>query len=40
MKILNGEFHNIGSVQKPRTRWKDIVQRDAPQVLGLWGWRR
>ena len=35
MKIINGEFHNIGSVGKPRTRWKDVVQRDAPQVLGI-----
>jgi hypothetical protein len=35
MKILNGEFHNTGSVGKPRTRGKDIVQRDALQGLGM-----
>jgi hypothetical protein len=35
MKILNGVFHNIRSVRKPRRRRKDIVQRDALQVLGI-----
>jgi hypothetical protein len=35
MKILNGEFHNTGSVGKPRTRGKDIVQRDEMQGLGI-----
>jgi len=24
MKILNGEFHNIESVGKPRTRWRTL----------------
>ena len=27
------------SVEERRTRWEDIVQRDALQILGLWGWR-
>ena len=24
----------------PRTRWADVVQRDALQLLGVRGWRR
>jgi len=24
----------------PRTRWTDVVQRDALQLLGIRGWRR
>jgi hypothetical protein len=39
-KILNVKFHNIRSTGKPRTRWEDVVQRNAPQVLGILGWRR
>jgi len=27
-------------VGRPRTRWADVVQRDALQLLGLRGWRR
>jgi len=26
-------------VERPRTRWADVVQRDA-QLLGIRGWRR
>jgi len=25
---------------RPRTRWPDVVQRDAIQLLGIRGWRR
>jgi len=27
-------------VGRPRTRWADVVQRDALQLLGVRGWRR
>jgi len=27
-------------VGRPTTRWADVVQRDALQLLGLRGWRR
>jgi len=27
-------------VGRPRTRWADVVQRDALQLLGTRGWRR
>jgi hypothetical protein len=27
-------------VGRPRTRWADVVQRDALQLLGITGWRR
>jgi len=26
-------------VGRPRTRWVDVVQRDAQQLLGIKGWR-
>jgi hypothetical protein len=39
-KILNGKFHNERSVGKPRTRWENVVQRDASLVLGIQGWGR
>jgi hypothetical protein len=38
-RVLNGTFHNIRSVGRPRTRWADVVQRDALQVLGIRGGR-
>jgi hypothetical protein len=38
-KILNGNF-TTRSVERPRTRWADVVQRDALQLLGIRGWRR
>jgi hypothetical protein len=28
-KVLNGNFHTTRPVGKPRTRWADVVQRDA-----------
>jgi hypothetical protein len=39
-KVLNGMCHNTCSVGKSRTRWEDILQRDALQVLGIQRWRR
>jgi len=39
-KILNGNFHTTRPVGRPRTRWADMVQRDALQLLGTRGWRR
>jgi len=27
-------------VGRPRTRWADVVQRDASQLLGIRRWRR
>jgi len=34
-KFLNGKFHNTRPVQKPRTRWEDIIQRNTSQLLGI-----
>jgi hypothetical protein len=39
-KVLNGNFHTTRPVGRPRTRWADVVQRDALQLLGRRGWRR
>jgi hypothetical protein len=39
-KVLNGNFHTARPVGRPRTRWVDVVQRDAPQLLGIRGCRR
>jgi hypothetical protein len=39
-KFLNGNLHTTRSVGRPRTRWADVVQRDALQLLGIRGWRR
>jgi len=39
-KVLNGNFHTTRPVRRPRTRWGDVVQRDALQLLGIRGWRR
>jgi hypothetical protein len=39
-KVLNGNFHTTRPVGRPRTRWADVVQSDALQLLGLRGWRR
>jgi hypothetical protein len=38
-KVLNGSFHTIRPVGRPRNRWADVVQRDALQLLGIRGWR-
>jgi hypothetical protein len=39
-KVLNGNFHITRPVRRPRTRWADVVQGDALQLLGTRGWRR
>jgi hypothetical protein len=39
-KFLNGNFHTTRPVGRPRTRWTDVVRRDALQLLGIRGWRR
>jgi len=39
-KVLNGNFYTTRSVGRPRTRWADVVQSDALQLLGISGWRR
>jgi len=33
-KVLNGNFYTTIQVGRPRTRWADVVQRDALQLLG------
>jgi hypothetical protein len=38
-RILNGNFHTISPVGRPRTRWADVVQRDALHLLRIRGWR-
>jgi hypothetical protein len=38
--VLNGKFHAIRPVGRRRTRWADVVQRDALQLLVIRGWRR
>jgi hypothetical protein len=40
IKFLNGNFHTKRPVRRPRTRWADVVHRDALQLLGIRGWRR
>jgi hypothetical protein len=37
--VLNGNFHTVRPVGRPRTRWTDVVLRDARQLLGIRGWR-
>jgi hypothetical protein len=39
-KVLNGNVHTTKPVGRSRTRWVDVVQRDALQLLGIRGWRR
>jgi hypothetical protein len=39
-KVLNGNFPTTRPVGRPRTRWADMVQRYALQLLGRRGWRR
>jgi len=34
-KFSNGNFHTIRPVGRPRTRWADVAQRDALQLLGI-----
>jgi hypothetical protein len=39
-RLLKRKFNNTRTVEKPRTRWEDVVQRDELQILGKQGWRR
>jgi hypothetical protein len=39
-KILNGNLPTTRPVGRPRTRWADVVQRDALRLLGIRGWGR
>ena len=39
-KVLIRNFHTTRPVERPRTRWADVVQGDALQLLGTRGWRR
>jgi hypothetical protein len=39
-KVLNGNIHTTRPVGRPRTRWADVVQRDAVRLLGIRGWSR
>jgi len=34
-RVLDGNFHITRPVGRPRTRWADVVQRDARQLLGM-----
>jgi hypothetical protein len=38
-KVLNGNLCTTRPMGRPRTRWADVVQRDALQLLGIRGWR-
>ena len=38
-KVLNRNFHTARPVGRPRTRWANVLQRDAQQLLGTRGWR-
>jgi hypothetical protein len=33
IKVLNGNFYTTRPVGRPRTRWADVVQKDALQLL-------
>jgi hypothetical protein len=39
-RVLNGNFRTTRPVGRPRTRWADVVQRDALQLLEIRGWTR
>ena len=39
-KVLHRNYHTTRPVGRPRTRWADVVQRDAVRLLGIRGWRR
>jgi hypothetical protein len=34
-KVLNGNFHTTRPMGRPRTRWANVVQGDALQLLGI-----
>jgi len=37
-KVLNRKYHSKRSVGRTRTRWEDIAQWSALQVVGIRGW--
>jgi hypothetical protein len=39
-KVVNGNFHTTRPVGRPRTRWVDVVQGDALQLLGIREWKK
>jgi hypothetical protein len=39
-RVLNGNFHTTRLLGRPRTRWADVVQRDALKLLEKKGLRR
>jgi hypothetical protein len=39
-KVSTRKLPHHKPVGRPRTRWADVVQRDALQLLGIRGWRR
>jgi hypothetical protein len=39
-KGFKQNFHTTKPAGRPRTRWVDVVQRDALQLLGIRKWRR
>jgi hypothetical protein len=39
-KVLNGNFYTTRPVERTRTRWADVVERDALQLLDIRGWRK
>jgi hypothetical protein len=38
-KVFNGNFHTTRPVGRSSTRWTDVVQRYARQMLGIRGWK-
>jgi hypothetical protein len=38
-RVLNRNFHTTRTMGRPRSRWADVVQRDALQLLETRGWR-
>jgi len=38
--VLNRNFYTTIPVGRPRTRWADVVQMDALQLLEIRGWWR
>jgi hypothetical protein len=32
--VLNGNLYTTNTIGRPRTRWADVVLRDASQLLG------
>ena len=39
-RVLNDNFDTTRPVGRPRTRWANVVQRDALHLLGIRGWKR